>query len=72
MGDVGQRKAASSQNVDLRSAMHAQAKAMRESVSGVSLDEEMVKLTTFQRSYQAASKLMQTADELLAGLIQSL
>jgi flagellar hook-associated protein 1 FlgK len=72
VGEIGQRKAAASQNADLRSAIHTQAKAMRESVSGVSMDEEMVKMSTFERSYQAASKLLTTADELLSGLIQSL
>jgi flagellar hook-associated protein 1 FlgK len=39
-------------------------KAQRESVSGVSLDEEAANLLRFQRSYEAAARLMTIADEM--------
>ena len=42
---------------------------MRESVSGVSLDEELSNLIKFQRAYQAAAKMVTTADELLQTLL---
>ena len=41
----------------------------RQSVSGVSLDEEMANLVRFQRSYQASSRAMSTLDEMLDVLI---
>jgi flagellar hook-associated protein 1 FlgK len=41
----------------------------RQSVSGVSLDEEMSNLVRFQRSYQASSRAMSTFDEMLDVLI---
>jgi flagellar hook-associated protein 1 FlgK len=41
----------------------------RQSVSGVSLDEEMANLVRFQRSYQASSRAMSTMDEMLDVLI---
>jgi flagellar hook-associated protein 1 FlgK len=41
----------------------------RQSVSGVSLDEEMSNLVRFQRSYQASSRAMSTMDEMLDVLI---
>jgi len=37
----------------------------RDSISGVSLDEEMTDLLRFQRAYQASAKLIKTVDEML-------
>ncbi len=42
----------------------------RESVSGVSLDEEAANLIRFQQAYQAAARLIRTAEELFETLIQ--
>jgi flagellar hook-associated protein 1 FlgK len=42
-----------------------------ESQSGVSLDEEMSSLLTYQRAYEAAAKLMNTVDSTLNTLINS-
>jgi flagellar hook-associated protein 1 len=41
----------------------------RESVAGVSLDEEMGNLVRFQRAYQASGRAMSTMDEMLDVLI---
>jgi flagellar hook-associated protein 1 len=41
----------------------------RQSVSGVSLDEEMTNLITFQRGYQASARTLTTMDEMLDTLI---
>jgi flagellar hook-associated protein 1 FlgK len=71
VGDVGLRKQTASQDADTRVSMAAQATQMRESASGVNLDEEMLSLTKFQTAYQAAAKVLSTADQLLADLIAS-
>ena len=42
---------------------------MRDSVSGVSLDEEMTNLVKYQRAYQAAARLVSTADTMYQTLI---
>jgi flagellar hook-associated protein 1 FlgK len=41
----------------------------RQSVSGVSLDEEMTNLITFQRGYQASARALTAMDEMLNQLI---
>lgn len=44
----------------------------RMSVSGVSLDEEMVNMITFQHAYQANAKMISTIDQLLDVVINGL
>jgi flagellar hook-associated protein 1 FlgK len=41
----------------------------RESVSGVSLDEEMTNLVGFQRGYQASARALSAMDDMLDQLI---
>jgi len=43
---------------------------IRDSISAVSLDEEMTNLIKFQHAYSAAAKLISTADEMLVTLLQ--
>ena len=43
---------------------------LRESVSGVSLDEEAANLVKYQRSYQAAAKMISAFDSLLEDMLQ--
>jgi flagellar hook-associated protein 1 len=69
VGDIGLRKASAAAEMSLRGDVEAQIGAMRESVSGVSLDEEMVNLTKYQRAYEAAAKVLTTVDELLQELL---
>jgi flagellar hook-associated protein 1 FlgK len=46
-----------------------QVENQRQSVSGVSLDEEMTNLIKYQRSYEAAAKVIQAVDEMMETLI---
>ncbi len=54
---------------DLSISLVNDVEARRQSVSGVSLDEEMTDLIRFQRGYQASSRAMSTFDEMLDTLI---
>jgi len=59
--DVESSKNTVSQDV----AFIKQLSALRESSSGVSLDEELANLIKYQRSYQASAKLISTASDMM-------
>jgi flagellar hook-associated protein 1 FlgK len=69
VADVGFAVQEANMNYDNQSAILDQLNSYRESVSGVSLDEEMVNLIKFQHAYEAAAKLISTVDELLTNLL---
>lgn len=47
-------------------------KETRDSISGVSIDEEMANLIQFQHAYQANAKIISTVDELLDVVVNGL
>lgn len=62
---VGQDVFNASRELERQTAVSNQLIAQRESVSGVSIDEEMLNLMKFQAAYNAAGKLVQTLEEIL-------
>lgn len=62
---VGLDVQASKTTVAQDEAFTKQLSTLRESKSGVSLDEELTNLIKYQRSYQASAKLITTATEML-------
>ncbi|MEM9194168.1 MAG: flagellar hook-associated protein FlgK [Myxococcota bacterium] len=69
LGSVGTAARTAMNNAEQTETGMAQIEALRAEVSGVSSDEEMVSLMQFQRAYQASLQVIQTADSLLAELI---
>ncbi len=62
---IGLDVASSKKTVSQDEAFGKQLIALRESNSGVSLDEELTNLIKYQRSYQASAKLISTATEMM-------
>ncbi len=60
---------ASRQASDNQAVLTSQVDAARESVSGISIDEEMVNLLAAQRGYEGASRVLTTMDSVLDTLI---
>ena len=66
---VGVKTEQASNMVDNQTAVLSQLYNRRESVSGVSIDEEVTNLLKFQRSYEANSRVINTINEMLDTLI---
>jgi len=69
VGSIGIQAASISGSRAFNETMVKELTAMRESISGVSLDEEMTELIKFQHAFAAAAKLITVADEMLDTLI---
>ena len=66
---LGVKGATLNQSVEFGEIVVEQLTQQRDTISGVSIDEEMIKLIAFQQAYTAASKLITTVDEMLVTLM---
>jgi flagellar hook-associated protein 1 len=66
---LGVEAATATNNLVTQSVISTQVDSSRESVSGVSIDEEMTNMLQFQHAYSAAARLVTTIDETLDVLI---
>ncbi len=71
LADVGVRVQGAVASADNTAAVAARARAELSADVGVNLDEEAARLIQFQQSYQAAAKLLQTAQTLFDALLSS-
>ena len=69
LGQIGSDAAGATTNNTAQQATLTQLTTQRDSLSGVSLDEEASNLTQYQRSYQAASQVFTIVDSLMASAI---
>lgn len=69
--DLGFRRNTAEAESNLRTDTLAVAESLADSANGISIDEEMVNLTQFQRAFEANTKVLKTADELLQSLMNS-
>jgi flagellar hook-associated protein 1 FlgK len=70
--DVGARKVNAESEKSLRDDTLSLATTMSQSASGVSLDEEMIDMSKYQRAFEASSKVLQTANELLDNFLRDI
>lgn len=71
-GNVGAYHRANEVSMDTQDALFKQLNETRESIAGVSLDEEAANLMKFQQAYQAAAQIMQTSQKLFDIVIGTL
>ena len=67
--DLGVASQVASQRLDGEQIRHEQLQTFHAQVSGVSLDEELVNLLKYQRAFEAASRMIVAADEMMSTLI---
>lgn len=65
VGTVGVTTARTNSEVEAQKGIVDQLTNIRESISGVSLDEETTKMIEYQKSYDASARLIRTADEMM-------
>lgn len=63
--DVAVTAAAANAGVEAAAGIHAALSAQKESISGVSLDEEAIELVKFERAFQSAARYVSTVNDLL-------
>jgi len=69
---VGSKAAQAKNDTTATTAVLTQAKTARDSVSGVSLDEEAANLVKYQQYYTASSQIIKAAQAIFSTLINSL
>ena len=69
IGRLGVSAQAATRRSEIQDSVTDQVDASREAESGVNLDEEMTHLLTYQRGYEAASRVLTTIDSMLDQLI---
>jgi len=69
-GSIGISSASISNARDFNAAMMSKLSQIRDSISAVSLDEEMTNLIKFQHAYSAAAKLINVSDEMLEVILK--
>ncbi len=68
-GNFGSATQGVESNLAAQQILHDQLTSQRASISGVSMDEELANLLQFQRSFEAASRMIVVADELFQTIL---
>ncbi len=69
LNEVARTVSSARQSAEAASASLAQLQEMEASITGVSLEEEMIALSESQRGFEAALKVMQASDQMFSSLL---
>ena len=69
VGELGIKTQAANRKAEVQTNIVNQLNNVRESISGVSLDEEAARMIEMQKHFDAAARLIRTADEILETVI---
>lgn len=69
VAQVGSDAKSATESLDIQNALATQIESQVQSVSGVSMDDEMANMLRFQRSYQAAAKVLSQMDAMFDDLL---
>ncbi|MCU9612985.1 flagellar hook-associated protein FlgK [Caldibacillus lycopersici] len=72
IGDIGVKVQGANSNLQTAQTLTELANNNRQSVNGVSLDEEMANLVMFQHAYNASARMVSVIDEMLDTIINGL
>jgi flagellar hook-associated protein 1 FlgK len=72
IADLGEKTSAAKVKFEGQTRLIANLDERRESVSGVSLDEEMTNMVRFQHGYNAAARIISTMDQMLDVIVNKL
>jgi flagellar hook-associated protein 1 len=70
-GDVAASASAAESARNNASALKDEATTRRSNVEGVNMDEELIKLTSYQQAYAAAARMMTAVDEMFETLLRA-
>jgi flagellar hook-associated protein 1 FlgK len=71
-GQVGEDAARADEAANASDLFHQQLENVRQSISGVNLNEELTNLIKYQHAFQAASQVIRVADTVLGDLVTML
>lgn len=71
VGDIGTRTQSAQTAGEMSRRIHEDAERARTEMSGVNLDEEAARLLQYQQAYQAAAKVVATANEMFRALLEA-
>jgi flagellar hook-associated protein 1 len=70
VGNVGTQTASAKNNLDIHSAISDTLQAQRETVSGVSIDEETINLMSSQQAFQGAARFVTVVNQMIQEVLK--